>query len=241
MHSLRHTLPTCARQLGLDGETTNTMGGWAGAFPMPARYGSVACVSELLPKAFVVKHLAAGWRPSPRGSLLSPPVFAWGAAAAAPAASEPLQALTVSGRPFQLKQADSEVVPFVPCSRFAGKNSDFAELMLRDAVFVDDIVQCYHITRRIMHLHSEGDRSLCGNLVAKNGVDIVADICVSESVRSFNTSDSSCGFCLTCYSRCITKVVVSEPRESILDDSSSGSSAGTESDSSQSDRAGEAA
>ena len=129
----------------------------------------------------------------------------------------------------------------MPCSRFAGKNSDFAEIMIRDAVFMDDVVQCYHVLRRIMHLHLEGDRSLCGNLVVKDGADIVPDIRVSESARSFDTSDSSCGCCQTCYGRCLSKVVVSEPRESVLDDSSSGSSAGTESNSSQSDRAGEAA
>ena len=252
LHSMRHTFPTCARQLGLDGETVNTMGVLAGAFPMPARYDSIACASELLPKSYIARNIASGWRPSDRGAHLSPPVFPWGAAAASSETELASSASTVEWSPGGCAGTDIVPVehvepfpptPFVPlgCARFAGKNSDFADMQIRHAEFHANVFQCFHKVRRVVHLYSDGGRSICGHLNVTLDDDVLPDIVLASSARFIDTSDVSCGFCKTCYGRCLIKAVVSEPRELVLSDSSSGSSVGTESDSSLSSRAGEVA
>ena len=74
MHSMRHVAPTLGRQLGIDLEVLNVMGGWAGRFPMPLRYDAAECTAELVPKLSIIDNVASGWRPVPRGQLLARPV-----------------------------------------------------------------------------------------------------------------------------------------------------------------------
>ena len=116
------------------------MGGWAGAYPMPARYDSVACASELMPKAFVVKKVVSGWRPVEKGGAPAPPLHGWGAVLDLP--------VTVTDKSEALAEVTApDGSGQVPNARFAGKFADFADLQIRDATFKEGITQVFQTSR----------------------------------------------------------------------------------------------
>ena len=102
-------MPTCARHLGVDPETANAMGGWAGRYPMHVRYDSVACAAELLPKMFVIKNVMAGWRPAVRGALPATAPYPWTGIGREMAVANPQQLTVQTSEPMEPSVAEALV------------------------------------------------------------------------------------------------------------------------------------
>ena len=189
MHSMRHTMPTCARHLGMDPETANTLGGWAGRFPMHVRYDSVACAAELIPKRFVIENIAAGWCPAVRGSLPGQPPFPWKGINMEMGVSRPPLKETFPPHPFVERPVD-EVKPVSPTTVLDDLDGQLNE----------NVVCCFHELRRVVHLSADGSTSLCGNVtLRRGGVDVKGMVVTKPSDADF--SEPGFSVCRLCFGR----------------------------------------
>ena len=69
LHSWRHFMPICSRQLAQASDATTEIGHWEVGSAMPATYDSVACGKELLHKSQILSSLKMGWRPVADGEI----------------------------------------------------------------------------------------------------------------------------------------------------------------------------
>ena len=76
LHSFRHLLVTCARQLGMPEPSIDVMAGWKvkASSGMPSVYDSVAVSAELLHKKAVHDNIRRGWQLVPSGEIPQRPV-----------------------------------------------------------------------------------------------------------------------------------------------------------------------
>ena len=207
MHSMRHLLPTAGRQLGLDPEVVNLMGGWAGMFPMQAHYDSVSCAAELRPKLFIVQNVIKGWSLVGKGTMPIDPVVKY---------------LDVALVPTVAKAAVAPDDLCVP-SMFSGKFADFAMANSKDFVFTSGVRQVFHSARRIVHIFFTGQKSICGQISVYSEHEQLVDVTLEDDAYGISFSDPSFGFCRLCYGPCLKQVGLGAQSISIPGVSSSAS------------------
>ena len=71
LHSWRHWMPTCSRQLRHPDSETNECGHWSIASDMPRKYDQSLCCTELLIKNDVRKAIKRGWSMAEAGEIPS--------------------------------------------------------------------------------------------------------------------------------------------------------------------------
>ena len=193
---------------------------------MHIRYDSVACAADLIPKVFIIDNVVSGWRPSGRGELPKPAVFAW----------RGLSQATVSERQVAGVLARTVSLPDeVAVQKSAEKQATLVLYDIAESV-EGRAVCCYNEIRRVVHLTSNFNASLCGNVVLRREGKLSAGMVVSKRKVSEFADDTEYEFCRSCFGRCLSRVsgsvpsAVCEPRETV-GSPSSGSSAASESDS----------
>ena len=193
---------------------------------MHIRYDSVACAADLIPKVFIVENVVAGWRPAARGELPKAACIPWRGLSEAIVAEKRVEGVVERMVPLP----DSVVV-----KKAAEKQATLVLYSVDQSVF-GKAVCCYHEIRRMVHLTTSFNASLCGNVVLRRGGKQTPGMVVSKRKVAEFADDVDYEFCRSCFGRCLSRVsgsvptAVSEPRESV-ESPSSGSSAVSESDS----------
>ena len=72
LHSWRHLLPVCSRQLNQTNDATTEIGHWEKGSDMPHHYDSIACGKELMHKFEIMDALRKQWRPAAAGQRPKP-------------------------------------------------------------------------------------------------------------------------------------------------------------------------